>query len=38
MAFRDTTKNNGYHSLSIKLFLTYLVGVFFPDTVYTFQQ
>jgi len=31
MAFHDTKKNNGYHSLFIKLCLG---GAFFPDTVY----
>jgi len=35
MAFYDTKKNNGYHSLFIKLFGHVLGGgVFFPDTVY----
>jgi len=34
MAFHDTKKNNGYHSLFIKLFGHVHGGRFFPDTVY----
>jgi len=34
MAFHDTKKNNGYHSLFIKLFGHVYGGTFFPDTVY----
>jgi len=34
MAFHDTKKNNGYHSLYIKLFGHVEGGAFFPDTVY----
>jgi len=37
MAFHDTKKNNGYHSLFIKLFGYVWGGVrFFPDTVYMY--
>jgi len=35
MAFHDTKKNNDYHSLFIKLFLTCLGGRFFLVTVYS---
>jgi len=34
MAFHDTKKNNGYHSLFIKLFGHVFGGRFFPDTVH----
>jgi len=34
MAFHDTKKNHGYHSLFIKLFFDmFRGGAFFPDTV-----
>jgi len=35
MAFHDTTKNNGYHSLFKKLFGHVYGGRFFPDTVHS---
>ena len=34
MAFHDTKKNNGYHSLFTKLFGHVWGGAFFPETVY----